>query len=140
VANYVASYVHNDGQIGVLVELECEDPASLRTADFKALAHDLALQVAAMKPFCVEPKGLDPELWQQALSELQPELAGVKAGERQKRINTARERLENERCLVKQAFIKDPERKVEDRMLEVAEKLKERIRVKRFSRFDAEEI
>lgn len=139
-ASYVASYVHNDGQIGVLVELECKDPASLRTAEFKALAHDLTLQVAATKPFCVEPKGLDPDLWQQTLSDLQPELSGIEPGERQKRINGARERLEKERCLLKQSFVKDPDRKVEDLVLEVAQKLKEHIRVKRFSRFDSEEI
>ena len=46
----IESYIHANGKVGVLVELRCETDFVARTDDFKALAHELCLQVAAMKP------------------------------------------------------------------------------------------
>lgn len=50
----VESYIHNQGKIGVLVELNCETDFVARTDDFKKLAHELAMQISAMNPKNVE--------------------------------------------------------------------------------------
>ena len=50
---YVTSYVHGEGKVGVLLLLSCNDSFSLRTDEFKSLAHDLALQIAALQPLAI---------------------------------------------------------------------------------------
>ena len=103
----VGSYIHTGGKIGVLIEVNCETDFVARTDDFKALAHDIAMQVAAMDPKYVDaadiPDGADEN----------PEQV----------------------CLLQQAFIKDPSKTVQDLVNEVVAKIGENIKVRRFSRF-----
>ena len=103
----VGSYIHMGGQVGVLIEVGCESDFVARTDDFKALAHDIAMQVAAMDPKYVDvadiPDGTDEN----------PEQV----------------------CLLQQAFIKDPSKTVQDLVNEVVAKIGENIKVRRFSRF-----
>src|SRR3989454_9665447 len=60
----IGSYVHHDGSVGVLVELNCETDFVARTEDFKALARELALHIAAAKPLAVRIEDLPAELVQ----------------------------------------------------------------------------
>ncbi len=103
----VESYIHSGGRIGAIVEANCETDFVARTDDFKALAHDIAMQVAAMDPKYVDvadiPDGTDEN----------PEQV----------------------CLLQQAFIKDPSKTVQDLINEVVAKIGENIKVRRFSRF-----
>ncbi len=103
----VESYIHSGGRIGVLVEVNCETDFVARTADFKALAHDLAMQVAAMAPTYVDSddvaEGEDPD--------------------------------SQETVLMHQPFIKDPSKSIRDVVNEGIGKLGENIRVRRFTRF-----
>src|SRR4030042_2488229 len=57
----VQAYIHPDGRLGALVELNCETDFVARTDEFKALAHDLAMQVAATEPSYVSPEELPPD-------------------------------------------------------------------------------
>ena len=103
----VESYIHSGGRIGVLVEVNCETDFVARTDDFKELAHDVAMQVAAMAPSYVNsddvPEGEDAE--------------------------------SSETVLMHQPFIKDPSKSVQDLVNEGIGKLGENIRVRRFTRF-----
>ena len=103
----VESYIHSGGRIGVLLEVNCETDFVARTADFKELAHDIAMQVAAMSPSYVSsddvPDGEDAD--------------------------------SAETVLMCQPFIKDPSKSVQDLVNEGIGKLGENIRVRRFSRF-----
>src|SRR5438034_786576 len=60
----IGHYVHHDGKIGVLVELNCETDFVARTEDFKALARDLAVHIAATNPLAVRIEDLPAELLQ----------------------------------------------------------------------------
>lgn len=102
----IESYIHANGRIGVLIELNCETDFVARTPEFKELAHVLAMQVAALAPEYVYP-------------EEAPE-----------------GRNAEEVCLVLQPFIKDPQRQVQDVIAEAIGKLRENIRVSRFVRFE----
>ena len=103
----VASYIHAGGRIGSIVEVNCETDFVARTEDFKKLAHDLAMQVAAMAPEIVY---LDED-----------------SGDS--------DQTNEDSCLTEQNFIKDQSVKVKDVVNEVAARVGENIRIKRISRF-----
>ena len=89
----IETYVHNEGKIGVMVEVNCETDFVARTDDFKKFVHELAMQIAAMKP-----KDVDE--------------------------------------LVKQVYIRDQEKTVEDLLAETLAKTGENIKIKRFCRYE----
>ena len=60
----IGSYIHHDGAIGVLVELNCETDFVARTEDFKTLARELAVHIAATKPLAVRIEDLPPDVVQ----------------------------------------------------------------------------
>ncbi len=103
----VETYVHSGGRIGAMVELNCETDFVARTPEFRELAHDVALQVAAMSPLYVDAEDV-PEG-----DAAEPE----------------------ESCLLRQPFIKDTTRTVGDLVTETVGRLGENIRIRRFSRF-----
>lgn len=103
----VDAYLHPDGRLGALVELNCETDFVARTEEFKALAHDLAMQVAATDPQYVSPEELPAD------SDGDP----------------------RDLCLLAQPFIKDANRSVQDLINDVIAKTGENIRVRRFQRF-----
>jgi len=104
----VDAYLHPDGRLGALVELNCETDFVARTDEFRGLAHDLAMQVAATEPLYISPEEL---------------AAANNDGNPQ------------ELCLLAQPFIKDPSRTVQDLINEAIAKTRENIRVRRFARF-----
>jgi len=103
----VEAYIHPDSRLGALVELNCQTDFVARTDGFQALAHDLAMQVAATDPQHIAPEELP------AGSDGNPE----------------------ELCLLAQPFIRDPSRTIQDLINETIAKTGENIRVRRFARF-----
>jgi len=104
----IEAYIHAGGRIGAMVELNCETDFVARTDDFRELAHNIALQVAALAPKYVSEEEIpDGE-------ELVPETV----------------------CLLLQPFIKNPEQTIQDIITETIAKTGENIRVKRFARFE----
>jgi len=103
----VAAYIHTGGRIGAIVEINCETDFVARTDEFKALAHDLAMQVAACSPQFTTEKEIP------AGAEVEPRSA----------------------CLLLQPFIKIPEKTVQDIITEAIARTGENIRVSRFARF-----
>lgn len=103
----IESYIHSGGRIGAIVELNCETDFVARTQDFNQLAHDLAMQVAAMSPLYVDSADI-PE---------------------------GKEANSHEECLMQQPFIKDPTKTVQDLVNEAVGRLGENVRVRKFTRF-----
>ena len=106
----VDAYVHHTRRVGALVELNCETDFVARTPEFKDLAHDLAMQVAAAAPQFLTSEDVPPE----AEAETDPQTA----------------------CLLSQLYIKDPTRTVQDIIAETIAKVGENIKVRRFARFE----
>ena len=104
----IEAYIHTGGRIGALVEVNCETDFVARTDEFKELAHDLAMQVAAVPPQFITqdeaPREDDIDL--------------VTA------------------CLLLQPYIKDPTKTVQDLVLETIAKVGENIKISRFARFE----
>lgn len=103
----VEAYIHGEGRIGALVEVNCETDFVARTPAFRQLARDIAMQVAAM-----DPQGLTPD-----------DVPAEVAGDRE------------QQALLTQAFIRDASRTVGDLVKEIIAQTGENVRVSRFSRF-----
>ena len=133
----VGAYVHPGGKIGVLVEINCETDFVARTAEFQMLVKDIAMQVAAANPQYVRreevsPQDLDKEksiYRQQALETVKPEKVVDKI------VDGKIERFYSEVCLLEQAFIKDPDKKVAEVVNDAIARLGENIQVRRFARY-----
>jgi len=133
----VGAYVHPGGKIGVLVEINCETDFVARTAEFQMLVKDIAMQVAAANPHCVRREEVSSEhlekeksiYRQQALETGKPEKVVDKI------VDGKIERFYSEVCLLEQAFIKDPDKKVGDVVNEAVARLGENIQIRRFARY-----
>jgi elongation factor Ts len=136
----VASYIHGEGRLGVLVEVNCETDFVARTQEFKTLARDIAMQIAASEPRYVSREEIPAEVvaseraayLAQAASEGKPEAvaARIADGKLEKFFATV--------CLLDQPFIRDEgarARTVGDVVKEVIAKTGENIQVRRFARF-----
>ncbi len=104
----VEAYIHTGGRIGALVEVNCETDFVARTDEFKELAHDLAMQVAALAPRFISEEEVPKD------AEVEPQTA----------------------CLLLQPYIKDPAKTVQDVITETIAKVGENIKVSRFARFE----
>lgn len=103
----VDCYIHVGSRVGAMVEVNCETDFVARTPEFKELAHNLAMQVAAMAPRYLD-NGAVP-----VGDAVNPE----------------------EACLMEQSFIKDPTKTIKDLVNDVVARMGENIRVRRFERF-----
>ena len=103
----IEAYIHSGSRIGAIIEVDCETDFVARTDVMKTLAHDLAMQVAAMAPIYISEEDL----------------------------SSGETRPAEEVCLLRQTFIKDPSRRVQEVVQEAMAKVGENVRVSRFARF-----
>ena len=133
----VGAYIHGGNKIGVLLEVNCETDFVARTEEFQALVKDLSMQIAASSPRYVRREDVGEEelerekgIYRQQAAEMnkpEPVLAKIVDGKM--------ERFFEETCLMEQAFIKEPARRVNDLVQDAVARLGENIRVRRFVRY-----
>ena len=133
----VASYIHHGGRIGVLVELNCETDFVANTDDFRALARDVAMHVAAADPIAVSTGDVDANLVEREKTIFEEQVAreGKPERIRERIVEGKLGKFFRERVLLEQSYIKDPDRSVGELITEVSARTGEKIRVARFSRF-----
>lgn len=133
----VEAYIHAGGRVGVMVELNCETDFVAKTDDFKALARDIAMQIAAANPTCVRREEVAPEVVEhereilraQALNEGKP------ANIVEKMITGRVEKYYKDVCLMEQSFIKDTDKTITQLINETISRIGENVSIRRFSRF-----
>ncbi|HUG14103.1 MAG TPA: translation elongation factor Ts [Thermomicrobiales bacterium] len=118
----VATYIHAGGRIGGMVEVNCETDFVARTDEFKALAHDLAMQVVAMNPRYVSENEITPEARKAGIAQFGSEKSFLEGD-----------------VLLAQAFIKDSRRTMGDLVQDAVAKMGENIVVRRAVRFEVGE-
>lgn len=133
----VFSYIHNNAKLGVLLELNCETDFVARTAEFQALGKEIAMHIAAANPSYINVEDVpaadlerEKEVIKgQAREEGKPEamLDRIVEG----RIN----KFYEENCLMEQKYIRDPDKKIKELVINEIAKIGENILVGRFSRF-----
>ena len=131
----VEAYIHGGGKIGVLVEVGVETDFVSRSDKFKEFCHDLALQVAATSPRWVRREEV-PEAVLANEAEIYAEQAkGKPEAVLNKIIAGKLEKFFQENCLMEQAFVKEPDRSVEQLRTDLIGVIGENVEVRRFVRF-----
>lgn len=132
----IVTYVHHNGKLSATLELACETDFVARTDDFKALAQELALQVAAMDPTYVSPETIPAEEVEKKRAEFLAELAEDKKPEdiKQKIVEGKLNKWYSDVCLTKQSLIKDDTKTVEQLINEKIATIGEKIAPTRFTR------
>ena len=135
---YIGSYVHSNGKVAVLVEVNCETDFVARNSDFQELAHDLAMHVAALNPQYVEYSQIDPEIIKEKKAEFMESVAKEKKPKEimERIVEGKMKKHFDEVCLLSQTYVKNPDQTVKDLVTDMIAKLGENIIVKRFVRFE----
>ena len=133
----VTSYIHAGGKIGVLVEVNCESDFVARTDDFKELAHDIAMHIAASDPKFVRKEDVTKADFdrEKEIYLAQAVASGKPANIAEKMVAGKMEKFYEEVCLLEQPFIKDQAISVKELIAQKVAKLGENITVRRFARF-----
>ncbi|MDZ7271641.1 MAG: translation elongation factor Ts [candidate division KSB1 bacterium] len=133
----IEAYIHPGSRLGVMLELNCETDFVAKTDQFKTLARDLAMQVAAANPRVVRREDLPAEVIDKELEIYRTQARNERKPEQVvERIAQGKlEKFYQEVCLLEQSFIKDPNKTVNDLVTEYIAKLGENIVIRRFVRF-----
>ena len=133
----IEGYVHS-GRIGVVVEVNCETDFVARLDDFKTLAHEIAMQIAAMSPKYVSEADIPAEEMERVKTELMASeaLAGKPEEMREKIVDGQLKKHFVEQVLMSQAYILDDSKTVEQHVKEAIAKLGENIVVRQFRRIE----
>lgn len=138
----VEAYIHAGGRIGSMVELNCETDFVAKTPGFKQLAHDIAMQIAAMSPVYISREQVAKVAVEKEL-EIYRSQAANEGKPAQIADKIAQGRLEKyfqEVVLMEQSFIKDSGKTIKDLIDEETAKVGEKISVRRFSRYHLGEV
>ncbi len=133
----VGSYIHHGGRIAVLVELNCETDFVANTDEFQGLARDLAMHIAASNPLAVSEADIPAEVVERerAVYLEQVRNEGKPENIQEKIVEGKIRKYFEEVTLMKQPFVKDPDKTVEKLVVEVSAKTGEKIEVARFVRY-----
>ena len=135
----IDAYVHFNGRVGVLVEVNCETDFVARTPEFREFAHNVALQVASAQPqpLAVAPEDIPAEDLEEERQIVEKQVAEMgKSEDIARRIAEGRmQKWISEKALLTQPYVKDPDRTVGDLLQETIQKLGENVVVRRFTRF-----
>ncbi|MED5474410.1 MAG: translation elongation factor Ts [Candidatus Neomarinimicrobiota bacterium] len=133
----VVQYIHPGGQLGVLVEVNCETDFVARTDGFRDFTKDLAMHIAAASPMVVSREEMDQTIIEKERNFLieQAKESGKPENIIEKMVDGRIEKFYAENVLLEQPFVKDPEKTIKDLMTEVVATVGENISIARFSRF-----
>ncbi|KQC11051.1 MAG: elongation factor Ts [Candidatus Cloacimonas sp. SDB] len=133
----IYSYIHGQGKIGVMVEINCETDFVARNQKFIDLCKDIAMHIAAANPQAISETDLDEQMIEaereiyrkKALNEGKPEKIIDKI------VDGQIDKFKKQICLMDQEFVKDPEKTVQDVMHEAISQLGENMQIARFVRY-----
>lgn len=134
-------YDHGDGRVGVMVEVNCETDFVARTDEFRTFTHEIALQIAAASPKWITDAQVPEDIIagekeiarRRALDEGKPEKVIDRI------VDGRLEKFLDERCLMRQAYIRDEDKSVEELVKEMIASTGENISIRRFKRWEVGE-
>jgi elongation factor Ts len=133
----IASYIHHNGKVGVMVEINCETDFVARTDDFKTLAREIALHIASAAPLAVDKDGIPEEkvAVERRIAEEQARASGKPEAIAKRIVEGKVESYYKDNTLLNQPWIREPKKSVGDLIKEASAKVGENIQVRRFVRF-----
>jgi elongation factor Ts len=134
----VGSYIHMNGRIGVLVELNCESDFVARNCEFQELVKELGLQIAAAKPKWIASTDVPADIVAKEKEIILAQLGDMKKPPEimDKIVQGKLSKFFEEVCLLDQPYIREDKIKVKDLITKLVAKMGENIKVGRFARFE----
>jgi elongation factor Ts len=131
----IESYIHLGGKVGVLCEINCESDFVAKTDDFKQFVRDIAMHIAATNPVCVSREEIDPTLIEAERKVAEGQAEGKPAQAVEKIVEGKLNKYLSENCLLEQAYVKDPDKTIQQVLTENIAKMGENMVIRRFARF-----
>ncbi len=133
----VHAYIHAGGRIGVLVEVNCETDFAAKSEDFSEFVKNVALHIAACNPLAVTPEDLPQDVVERerAIFMAQARESGKPENIVEKMVEGKLRKFYEESALLHQAFVKDPEKTIQDCLNELTASIGEKIIIRRFVRY-----
>jgi len=133
----VGVYVHGDGKIGVLVEINCETDFVARNTDFRKFVKDVAMQICSASPLYVSREDVPADLIESERAIYRTQAASTGKPEKvlEKIADGKMEKFYERVCLLEQPFNQDDSIKIQDYVNQLIAKTGENIRIRRFVRF-----
>jgi elongation factor Ts len=134
----IEAYVHFNGRVGVLVEVNCETDFVARTLEFKEFARNVALHVASMNPLAVSEEGIPQEAIDEERSVAQKQAldSGKDENIQEKMVTGRVNKFVRERSLLTQDYVKEPDKTVGDLLQDTIQMVGENVVVRRFVRYE----
>ena len=134
----IEAYIHFNGRVGVMVEVDCETDFVARTPEFKRFARDVALHVASMNPAAVKPEDIPREVIdeERGIAQTQAAESGKPENIQEKIVEGRVNKFVKERALLTQEFVKEPGKTVGDLLQETIQRLGENVVIRRFVRYE----
>ncbi len=134
----VGSYIHLNGKIGVLVEVNCESDFVARNADFQELVKNIAMQIAAARPRYISSTDVPADVVEKEKEIIKAQMGDMKKPPEilEKIVQGKLGKFFEEVCLLDQVYIRDDKAKVKDIIAQAVSKIGENIKVRRFARFE----
>jgi elongation factor Ts len=134
----IEAYIHFNGRVGVLVEVNCETDFVARTPEFRDFARNVALHVASMNPLTVSPENIPQEVLaeERAIAEKQARETGKPENIIERIVEGRVDKFVKEKALLTQDYVKEPNKSVGDLLQETIQKVGENVVVRRFVRYE----
>jgi elongation factor Ts len=134
----IEAYVHFNGRVGVLAEVNCETDFVARTPEFKEFTRNVALHVASMNPLTVSPEDIPREALdeERAIAESQAAEMGKDENITARIVEGRMKKFVNEKALLTQPYVKEPDKTVGELLQETIQRVGENIVIRRFVRYE----
>lgn len=131
----VASYIHLQGKVGVLVEVNCETDFVAKNENFRAFVKDITLHIAAAHPLYVSREEVPSALIESERAIYKEQVKGKPENVVDKIVDGKLDKFYGTVCLMEQGFIKDPDHTIKDLVATKISELGENIVIRRFTRY-----
>lgn len=133
----IASYIHSNAKIGVMVEVNCESDFVAKNEDFKEFAKNIAMHIAATSPLGISQEDIPADVIEseKSIFKAQAIESGKPENIAEKMVAGKLKKFYAESCLLEQAYVKNPDISVQDYLNEVIAKIGENISIVRFTRY-----
>ncbi len=134
----IEAYVHFNGRVGVLIEVNCETDFVARTPEFKEFARNVALHIASMRPLCVSPDDIPAGTVEEERQVVGKQVAEMGKPERisQQIIEGRMKKWVSEQALLTQPYVKDTDQAVGDLLQDTIQRVGENVVIRRFVHYE----
>ncbi|MCR4292489.1 MAG: elongation factor Ts [Candidatus Kuenenia sp.] len=132
----IGSYIHTNGKIGVMVEVNCETDFVARNEVFQQFLKDICMQIAATNPIAIKREDISAEIVEAQKRVFMEDAKGKPSDISEKIVKGKQENFYKERCLLEQPFIKDDSQTIQDLLIAIIAKIGENIKINRFARLE----